>query len=180
VGRSPGAIAARYAPMFIAQAVRAFLLAKRHRHDLEGPPRQQLREPGIFPGFCWGTPQHGDRPSGYHEARNHQGRATSCYFLGSGTSIESGASNAAIGQAPALLSSRGHLPLGTLAGPPPRAHRASRPCAGMSSAPRSAKVRSIHRTGNGKVANRYADGSPPFRARVAEVAPSKCPLVALV
>jgi hypothetical protein len=31
----------------------------------------------------------------YHEERNHQGRATSCYFLGTGTSIVSGASNPA-------------------------------------------------------------------------------------
>jgi 2-polyprenyl-6-methoxyphenol hydroxylase-like FAD-dependent oxidoreductase len=36
------------------------LVGERHRHDLEGPPRQELREPGIFPGILLGAPQHGN------------------------------------------------------------------------------------------------------------------------
>jgi ABC transporter substrate binding protein len=27
------------------------LVGERHRHDLEGAPRQELRQPGIFPGI---------------------------------------------------------------------------------------------------------------------------------
>src|SRR5712671_5788474 len=38
------------------------LVGERHRYDLEGPPRQELREPEIFAGVLLGTPQHGDRP----------------------------------------------------------------------------------------------------------------------
>src|SRR6516165_5443895 len=38
------------------------LVGERHRHDLKGPPRQQLHEPGIFPGILLGTSQHRDRP----------------------------------------------------------------------------------------------------------------------
>jgi hypothetical protein len=37
------------------------LVDERHRHDLEGPPRQELREPGIFPGILLGAPQDGMR-----------------------------------------------------------------------------------------------------------------------
>jgi hypothetical protein len=33
-----------------------------HRHNLKGPPRQELREPEIFPRVLLGTPEHGDRP----------------------------------------------------------------------------------------------------------------------
>src|SRR5260370_6939307 len=39
------------------------LVGERHRHDLEGSPRQELREPGILPGILLGAPQHGDRPA---------------------------------------------------------------------------------------------------------------------
>ena len=38
------------------------LVGERHRHDLEGSPRQELREPGILPGILLGAPQHSDRP----------------------------------------------------------------------------------------------------------------------
>ncbi len=31
------------------------LVGKRHRHDLEGSPRQELREPGILPGILLGA-----------------------------------------------------------------------------------------------------------------------------
>src|SRR5262245_19706304 len=34
------------------------LVGERHRHDLEGSPRQELREPGILPGILLGAPQH--------------------------------------------------------------------------------------------------------------------------
>jgi hypothetical protein len=44
-----------------AQAVRANLLASATA-TLEGPPRQELREPGIFPRILLGTPQHSNRP----------------------------------------------------------------------------------------------------------------------
>ena len=38
------------------------LVGERHRHDLEGSPRQELREPGILPGILLGAPQHSDCP----------------------------------------------------------------------------------------------------------------------
>src|SRR5262245_20068690 len=38
------------------------LVGERHRHDREGWPRQELREPGILPGILLGAPQHSDRP----------------------------------------------------------------------------------------------------------------------
>src|ERR1700694_1521402 len=37
-------------------------VGERHRHDLKGPPRQQLREPRILPGILLGAPKHGNRP----------------------------------------------------------------------------------------------------------------------
>src|SRR3954453_16871115 len=38
------------------------LVGERHRHDLEGSPRQEVREPGILPGILLGAPQRSDRP----------------------------------------------------------------------------------------------------------------------
>ena len=37
------------------------LVGKCHRHDLEGPPRQELREPEIFLRILLGAPQDGMR-----------------------------------------------------------------------------------------------------------------------
>jgi hypothetical protein len=50
-------------PSFIeAQAPDMYRRGERHRHDLEGPPRQELREPGIFPRILLSAPQYGNRP----------------------------------------------------------------------------------------------------------------------
>ena len=37
------------------------LVGKCHRHDLEGPPRKELREPEIFLRILLGAPQDGMR-----------------------------------------------------------------------------------------------------------------------